>query len=117
MSHAKTFYENMPTQMKKVRAALGGTADAFGKLHHETLAEASISVREKELCALAVGLAVRCEPCIFAHVKASLDAGATPEQLIDVAKVVVLMQGGPGFMHVAAVIDALEALGHDVPQG
>jgi alkylhydroperoxidase/carboxymuconolactone decarboxylase family protein YurZ len=38
-------------------------------------------------------------------------AGATREELLEMAGVVVAMQGGPGYVHVPELIDAMEALG------
>jgi AhpD family alkylhydroperoxidase len=69
-----------------------------------------LTVVEKELMALAIGLAVRCENCIYAHIRASVDAGATREQILETAGVAVLMQGGPTYTYLPRVIEALDAL-------
>jgi AhpD family alkylhydroperoxidase len=71
----------------------------------------ALTVREKELIALAIGMAVRCEPCIYAHAEKAVKAGATRDQLIELAGVVVMMQGGPGYVHVPELLDAMETLG------
>ena len=54
-----------------------------------------LSLKEKERIAMAIGLAVRCEPCIILHVQKCLDAGATKEEILEAASVVIMMQGGP----------------------
>ena len=64
--------------------------------------------REKELIALGIGLAVRCEGCIYSHVEKCLKAGATPEQIQEVAGVAVMMQGGPTYTWVPKVLEALD---------
>ena len=61
--------------------------------------------------ALAVGLAVRCKPCIYLHVQKALKAGASREQILEAAEVVVMMAGGPAYTHVPEVIKALDELG------
>lgn len=72
--------------------------------------EGELTVKEKELIALAIGLAMRCKPCIYLHTYKCLDVGATREQIIEAAGVAVMMQGGPAYTHIPAVIDALDAL-------
>jgi AhpD family alkylhydroperoxidase len=64
-------------------------------------------VREKELIALAIGLATRCVPCINLHVQKCLNAGATPEQ-VSRRRCGRYVAGGTVFTHVPEVIRALE---------
>ena len=46
-----------------------------------------------------------------------MQAGATREQLIEMAGVVVTMQGGPGYVYVPALLEAIEAMGLPVAAG
>jgi len=111
MSEAKEFYANIGGKMEKMQsdapAIPGGFSGMFGKL----MKEGSLSVLEKELIALGIAVCQRCAPCIRMHVKKSLDAGATKEQILETAGVAVVMGGGPAFMYISEVIDSLEALG------
>lgn len=108
---AKTFYSEFPAKQAKLPQVLPDMAKGFGALFSGVMKDGALSLKNKELIALAIGIALRCEPCIFAHIKKCLDAGATAEEILDAAAVVVVMQGGPGFVHIPAVMDALEALG------
>lgn len=108
---AKAHYENWPQIMANMKAAAPNIGPAFGGMFQKLMGEGALSVREKELIAVAIGMAVRCEPCIFAHVEKAVKAGATREQLLEMAGVVVVMQGGPGYVHVPELVDAMEALG------
>lgn len=85
-------------------------ARGFGEVFQAIMKEGALSVREKELLALGIGLAVRRVPCINLHVKKCLDAGATREQIIEAVGVTVMMQRGPSFTHVPEVLRALEHL-------
>jgi AhpD family alkylhydroperoxidase len=85
-------------------------ARGFGAFYQTVMKEGALSVREKELIALAIGLAERCTPCINLHVQGCLKAGATSEQILEAAGVAVMMQGGPAFTHVPEVLAALEHL-------
>jgi len=60
--------------------------------------------------ALAIGMSVRCEPCIYIHVEKALKAGATREQVLEAAGVAVMMQGGPTYTYLPKVVEALDEL-------
>ena len=45
--------------MKPVRAAMGEIIKGFSSLHQATMKEGALSAKDKELIALAIGLAVR----------------------------------------------------------
>ena len=107
---AQAYYEGNAAAMKPVRAAMPEVIRGFGALHQETMKAGALGVAEKELIALAIGLAVRCENCVYAHVRAALKAGATREQVLEAAGVAVLMQGGPTYTYLPRVAEALEAL-------
>lgn len=110
MTHAKQYYENNAAAMRPVRSALPDLVKGFSGLHQAAMKTGPLSLREKELIALGIGLAERCENCIYAHVKAALTAGATREEVLDAAGVAVLMQGGPAYTYLPRVTEALEAL-------
>jgi AhpD family alkylhydroperoxidase len=107
-SHAKDYYERNAEAMKPVRAAMPDLIKGFGALHQAAMKPGALTVIEKELIALAIGLAVRCENCIYAHVQAALKAGATRDQVLETAGVAVLMQGGPTYTYLPRVIEALD---------
>ena len=110
MTNAKTYYESNASAMKPVRAAMGDLIRGFSGLHQATMKPGTLTTAEKELMALAIGLAVRCENCMYAHVQAALSAGATREQILEAAGVAVMMQGGPTYTYLPRVIEALDAL-------
>jgi len=86
--------------------AVNGFAAMFSKI----MKDGALSLREKELIALGIGVVQRCAPCIRLHVQKSLDAGATKEQILEAASVAVMMGGGPAYTHVPLVVETLEAL-------
>ena len=109
-TNAESYYANNAAAMKPVRAAMPDLIKGFAGLHQAAMREGALSAREKELIALAIGLAQRCENCIYAHVIAALKAGATRDQILDAAGVAVLMQGGPAYTYLPRVTEALDAL-------
>ncbi len=114
-SNAKEYYANNAAAMKPVRSAMPDLLKGFGGLHQAAMHAGSLSVVEKELIALAIGLSVRCENCVYAHVSAALRAGASREQVLEAAGVAVLMQGGPTYTYLPHVVEALDAFAELTP--
>ena len=67
-----------------------------------------LDTKTKELVTLGTAITARCKYCIALHVKKSLDAGATPDEIMEVATVAILMGGGPAMTYVTEVKKALE---------
>jgi len=109
-SNAQHYYENVAAAMKPVRTEMPDIIKGFSGLHQAAFKPGTLSVLEKELIALAIGLALRCENCMYAHIQACLRAGATREQVLEAAGVAVLMQGGPTYTYLPRVVEALDAL-------
>ena len=110
-SNASTFYQQWPAKAKNMHAQAPDISTGFGTMFGKLMAQGALSVREKELIALAIAMALRCEPCIYSHVEKCVKAGATRDQIIELAGVVVTMQGGPGYVYTPNLLEALDALG------
>ena len=108
---AKEFYEKFDSDMAKMQSMTPNAITGFMGMFTKIMGKGALTVREKELIALGISLAVRCEPCILLHVKKSLAAGATKEEILEASEVAVMMQGGPSFTHLYTVMEALEANG------
>jgi AhpD family alkylhydroperoxidase len=107
----KAYYEKVKKDMGKVQALAPDMLKGFGALFSSVMKDGALPLKTKELIALAMGVGSRCEPCINLHVKKCLDAGATKAEIVEAATVAVVMQGGPAYTYMPAVIDALEANG------
>ena len=106
----KAFFEKFKNDSGKIGQNLPDMAQAFSGLFSKVMKEGALSVKEKELIALAIGVSQKCTPCIRLHVKKSLAAGASKEEILEAASVSVMMGGGPSFVHIPVVMDALELL-------
>lgn len=111
-----TDYAAMRGRIKRLNNRLRehspGTIQAFRDLHEASMADGALDAATKELIAVAIAVAKQCSPCIAFHVPAALERGASPEQLMDMLAVTVMMGGGPSLMYAAHAIAAMEeALG------
>lgn len=115
---AAAFYDSWPATMNAAKAMPGGAeiGKAFGPffqgLMKDSTPEGGLSVKIKELIALGIGVASRCEPCIYAHVEKCLKAGASPREIMDAAGVAVMMGGGPVYTYTTVVSAALKHFDH-----
>ncbi|HZN64574.1 MAG TPA: carboxymuconolactone decarboxylase family protein [Tepidisphaeraceae bacterium] len=105
-----SFYREWPSRISHARASAPDAAKGFGAMFQSVMRPGALSVSEKELLALAIGMSVRCEPCIYIHVEKALKAGATREQVLEAAGVAVMMQGGPTYTYLPKVVEALDEL-------
>ena len=105
----KAFYKKFEADTEKMKKMVPNMMTGFGGLFQKVMGEGKLTVREKELIAVGIAMAIQCKPCIFLHVKKCLGTGASKEEILEAAQVAVMMAGGPGFTHMPEVIDALEA--------
>lgn len=92
------------------RASHPDAAKGFSALHHGALKDGALSVKHKELQALAIGIAKQCVDCIGFHVKAAFNAGATRDEIAETVGVCIVMGGGPSFMYGAKALEAFDQL-------
>ena len=83
-----------------------GVMQGFQQMSTAAGKDGALSAKHKELIALAIGVAQRCDGCIGFHVKKCIEQGATREEIIEVLGVNAYMGGGPALMYAA---DALHA--------
>ena len=88
--------------------ALPDVMKGFGDMHKAAVADGELTHATKELMALAIGIAARCDGCIALHVKAALKAGATRGQVHETIGVAVLMGGGPASVYATEALVALD---------
>lgn len=98
------FQETMKTLSKANR---DGMRD-FRSFMNSVLEEKALDTKTKELIALGTAITARCKYCIAIHVKKSLAAGATREEVLEAATVAILMGGGPALTYVTEVKKALD---------
>ncbi|MCA9310582.1 MAG: carboxymuconolactone decarboxylase family protein [Phycisphaerales bacterium] len=108
---AQAHYEKWGSVMGHMKESAPDIGRGFGAMYQKLMGDGVLSLREKELIAIGIGMALRCEACIYAHVEKAVKAGATRAQMLEMAGVVVTMTGGPGYVHVPELLDAMEAQG------
>ncbi len=106
----KKWFEEYDALVPRVRELAPNAINGFAGLFGKVMAAGTITVLEKELIAIGIATAIQCEPCIRLHVKKCLEAGATPEQVMEAVSVAVMMAGGPAYTHLGMVVETLDGL-------
>lgn len=98
--------QSVSGQLASLRAGAPDTMKAFSELGRAATAEGALDKKTKELIALALSVAARCDPCIAFHTQALVKLGATRAEIDDTLGVAVYMGGGPSLMYAASAISA-----------
>ncbi len=102
------YREHLEDRLKQLGIDIPGPMSGFARLHKKAVEEGALSSKTKELMALAISIAVRCEGCIAYHTYDAIRAGATRQELLETIGVAILMGGGPASIYAAHAMDAIE---------
>jgi AhpD family alkylhydroperoxidase len=81
---------------------------AFRTLMVAASKEGAVSARYKELTALAIAIATRCEGCILHHVDAARRHGGRRAEVVEIICIAVEMGGGPATVYGATALAAFD---------
>ncbi|MDR2032474.1 MAG: carboxymuconolactone decarboxylase family protein [Azoarcus sp.] len=100
------------------RKSVGGTKDlaghildvikSFQELAAAATADGVLDGKTKELIALALGVAARCEGCVAFHARALTKLGATRAEVAETLGVAIQMGGGPSLTWASEALAAFD---------
>ena len=102
------FFNRWKTDRARINREVPYLGSDFATMYKSIMKDGALSLREKELIAAAISVAMRCEPCINLHTRGCIKAGATREQVLEAVAVGAMMQGGPGLVYVPQVLRVLD---------
>ncbi len=100
----------MDEGVRRLRDAHPDMMKAFATLAKSAHGGAALDGKTKELIALAVGVATRCEPCIAYHARDAQRAGASRDEIAETLAMAVYMGAGPSAMYAAKALEAFDQL-------
>jgi len=89
----------------------------FNAMARGALKPGALSEVNKELIALAIGVAGHCDGCIGFHAKSLVRLGAKREEVMEALAVAVYMGGGPSLMYAAEAVHAFDEFAAPVSDG
>jgi len=102
--------DDLDVAIGKLREAAPEPMRGFSMLAREALKPNALDVKTKELLALAIGVAVRCDGCIGFHAKAAIKAGASREEVLETLSMAIYMGAGPSMIYAAEALRAFDEL-------
>lgn len=107
--------ENFRSLTRSVSAGLStlrtGTPEvmkSFSELGRAATSDGTLTAKTKELIALALSVASRCDPCIGFHMQTLVKLGVTRQEIDETLAVTTYMGGGPSLMYAANAIAAFD---------
>ena len=102
--------DDLNAAIASLRTGAPGPMKAFSGLAREALAPGALDLKTKELMAIAIANATRCDGCVGFHVKAALRAGATREEVVETVSLAIYMGAGPSMIYAAETLRAFDEL-------
>jgi AhpD family alkylhydroperoxidase len=93
-------------QLRNLRNGAPDVMKAFANIAQSALVPKALDRKTKELIALAISVAIRCDDCIGFHVKAALEQGASQEEVTEALAMAIYMGAGPSVMYATHALDA-----------
>ncbi len=100
----------MNAALRTLSKAIPDVATGFGTLSKAAKTDGALDLKTKELVAIGISVADRCEPCITFHCAALLAAGGTRAELAEALGMCIQMGGGPSMMYAAKALDCFDEL-------
>ncbi len=95
---------NNRTLFQAAPEVMGG----FRAILTKATSDGALDAKTKELMALAIAVALRCEGCVTFHTRAALHKGATREEVVEALEVAVEMGGGPAAVYSGEALAAYD---------
>lgn len=98
--------KDLSGSLKNLRGGSGDVMKAFSNLAQTASQPNVLDGKTKELIAIAIGVAVRCDDCIAFHVKAAVDQGASKDEIMETLGMAIYMGAGPSAMYASHAFEA-----------
>ncbi|HGN1705299.1 TPA: carboxymuconolactone decarboxylase family protein [Providencia rettgeri] len=96
--------QNLPTLSKHIPDVM----KHFSGLVSTGAQDGALDKKTKELIAIGIAVANRCDGCIGFHTKTLVELGVTEQELAEALGVAIFMGGGPSVMYAAETISAYQ---------
>jgi AhpD family alkylhydroperoxidase len=107
--------QSVSVGLATLRSSTPEVMKSFSDLGHAATAKGVLDRKTKELIALALSVAARCDPCIGFHMQSLVKLGVTRQEVDETLGVTTYMGGGPSLMYAASAIAAFDELSRPPP--
>ena len=100
----------LSADIRSLRSGAPDVMKGFSALAQAALQANALDTRTKELIALAIAVATRCDGCIAFHTEAALKQGATRAEVLETMGMAIYMGAGPSVMYAAEALEAFDQM-------
>jgi AhpD family alkylhydroperoxidase len=105
------FLKSLSPSLRELRTGAPDVMKGFSAIAQSALKPNALDTKTKELIALAISVATRCDDCIGFHAKAAAEQGASREEIMETLGTAIYLGAGPAVMYAAHAISAFDQLG------
>ena len=100
------FARELSAELRHLRGGAPEVMKNFSAIAQAALTPGALDVKTKELIAIAISVAIRCEDCVAFHTKAAAEHGATREEVLETLGMAIYMGAGPSAMYASRALGA-----------
>lgn len=104
----KEMTRDISATLAKFRKEIPEVMTAFGSLSQAVNKEGALDKKTKEMLAIALAVAARCDGCIGFHSQSLVKLGVSRQELLETLSMAIYMGGGPSLMYAAEALEAFE---------
>ena len=94
--------------LKELRGGAPDVMKGFAALARAALEPKALDTKTKELVALGIAVATRCDACVAFHAEAAVRHGATRDEIFETMGMAIYMGAGPSVMYAAQAVEAYD---------
>lgn len=94
--------------LKELHGGAPEVMKGFSAIARAALEGKALDPKIKELIALAISVAIRCDACIAFHSDAAVRRGATRDEVMETMGMAIYMGAGPSVMYAAQAVEAFD---------
>ncbi len=106
----KEFMAGLNGPLAELRSGAPDVMKAFSAIAQTALKPNALDQKTKELIALGISVAIRCDDCIAFHGKAAAASGATREEVLETLGMAIYMGAGPSAMYAGHALEAFDQI-------
>jgi len=94
--------------IKEVRLGTPEVMKPFSAMARAATEAGALDAKTKELIALSIAVAIRCDGCVAFHAQAAVKLGATRDEIMETMGMALYMGAGPSLMYAAQAVEAFD---------
>lgn len=104
----EAFMDETLGNISALNAEIPETVAGFNTMGKAAKTSGALSEKTKEIMALGIAIATRCDSCIGFHVKSLIRLGITRAELCEALAMATYMGGGPSYAYSAKALKAFD---------